>query len=141
MKELVNDTLSSPVKHKDSKLRNISRRNFGRQAALGLGSLAVLPPLGLAGPTEKPLSSQSTPNDQHQFSAESSAEIEARMQAILGKYGSRFTNEEKDTLRGFVVDFQRSLDRLRQYPLDNWDESVAVVRPLKTRRDRSTHSK
>ncbi len=138
MIELGKHILASLAKHQDSKHRNISRRDFSRQAAFGLGSLVALPSLNSARPDAiNPLASQAAPNDQYQPSPESRAEIEARIQAILGKYGPRFTDGEKIMLRGFVVDFQRSLDRLRNYPLENWDEPIAIVRPLKTRPKRA----
>ena len=124
----------------DSKrpIDSISRRDFGRNTTLAaLGALLV--PDKHPGSLPHHLSASSTvakqdgTENESDFSPESQAEIDARIQTIFGKYGSRFTDDEKDQIRGFVADFQRSLDRLRAYPLENWDEPVSFVRPLKTR--------
>jgi hypothetical protein len=116
---------------------SISRRDFGRNTTLAALSALLVPGKhpASAAHSSRTLSTsakQDATKKESDFSPESQAEIDARIQAIFGKYGSRFTDDEKDQLRVFVADFQRSLDRLRSYPLANSDEPVSFVRPLKT---------
>ncbi len=110
-----------------------SRRTFTRGAALAAAAAALrvdllpqaqLPPAASAPASEKP--ADQTPK----LSAQSQAEAEAKIQNILHKYGSRLSNAEKADLRKSVLSAQEPLEKLRAFPLENWDEPALVLRPV-----------
>ena len=55
-------------------------------------------------------------------------EAEARIAAVLGKYGSRFTEEQKADIRRNITGNQQGLDAMRAYPLDNSVEPATLFR-------------
>ena len=109
-----------------------SRRTFTRGAALAAAAAALpvdllaqtqLPPPASAPASEKP--AEQTPK----LSPESQAEAEAKIQNILHKYGNRLSDAEKADLRKSVLSAQEPLEKLRAFPLENWDEPALVLRP------------
>lgn len=102
----------------------LSRRDFARTAALA-AAVAVIPldlpaqeaPPPPAKPVEEP----------KPLSPASQAEAEARYQAILRKYGDRFTAAQKAEIRKSVMNGQKGLDALRAYKLDNADEPATIL--------------
>jgi hypothetical protein len=64
------------------------------------------------------------------LSAESQAEAEARYQQILSQYGSRFSAEEKASLREMNLVTQESLDKVRAFALQNGDAPALYLKPL-----------
>jgi hypothetical protein len=66
-------------------------------------------------------------------SPESQAEIESRIQAILGEYGGRFSDAQKTDLHRLCKEAQPVLDRLRAYPVENGDGPALYLRPLMER--------
>ena len=64
------------------------------------------------------------------LSPEGRAEAEARLQSILSRYGSRFSETQKSDLRRMCFLTQQSLDRLRAYPLANGDGPALYLKPL-----------
>lgn len=108
----------------------ISRREFARRAAF-VSAAATLSPAGILGPNSEAaatpaLQSANSPN----LSAESQAEVESRIQAILAQYGNRLSNEQKDDLRRLARESQQMLDRLRAYPAANGDGPGLYLKPL-----------
>ena len=108
---------------------SISRREFARRAAIvsavidgsrrcpGCAFADAVPP-----PTQTP--------DSPSLSAEGQAEAEARYQAILAVYGSRFSETQKADLRRLCLRAQEPLDRLRAYPIANGDGPALYLKPL-----------
>lgn len=47
------------------------------------------------------------------------AEVEARIQWIFAKYGSRLTDEQRADIRRIIASGQGGVDAMRAYPLDN----------------------
>lgn len=107
----------------------ISRREFARRIAIA-SAATVMPPSGLpasvALPETSPQQAPSTPA----LSAGSQAEADARYQAILNLYSSRFSDAQKTDLRRLCVSAQPPLDRLRAYPLQNSDDPALYLKPL-----------
>jgi hypothetical protein len=68
------------------------------------------------------------PDQTPKLSAGSQAEAEARIQNILRKVGSRLSDAEKADLRKLVLAQQESIDKLRDFPLENWDEPALTLR-------------
>jgi hypothetical protein len=110
----------------------ISRREFARRAAIV--SAASLAPANLlsAGVLPVPPQTQQPPVPAS-LSQESQAEVESRIQALLSKYGSRFSEAQKTDLRRLCKEAQPMLDRLRAYPTENGDGPALYLRPLMER--------
>jgi hypothetical protein len=108
----------------------ISRRQFARRAALLSASASIVPAASVfAGPLQTPLAQEPAPAHPN-LSAESQAEAEARYQQILSQYGSRFTTDEKTSLREMNLVTQTSLDKVRAFPLKNGDGPALYLKPL-----------
>lgn len=82
----------------------ISRRAFAALISAGAGGLAVTS-IGAA-PAEPPAAA---PN----------AEVEARINWIFTKYGSRLNDEQRADIRRIISGGQGSIDAMRAYPLGN----------------------
>jgi hypothetical protein len=135
----------TPGAEKDSK--DISRREFARRAALASAVASLGPAQAVAGvasaqtpnPTA-PASPQTTVPAQTsqavqapnlpKLSAESQAEADARLQAILAQYGSRFSDDQKADLHRLCVMAQPQLDRLRAYNVENGVSPALYLKPL-----------
>jgi len=74
------------------------------------------------------------------LSAEGQAEAEARLQAILSRYGSRFSDAQKADLRRLCFLAQPPLDHLRAYALKNWDGPALYLKPLVEREKKPARS-
>jgi len=109
------------------KRSGISRRQFARRAALLSASAAVVPATGLF----QPAALAQEPSAPHtDLSPESQTEADARLQQIFAQYGSRFSDEEKKSVRQLNVTTQQSLDRVRAFPLENGDAPALYLKPL-----------
>jgi hypothetical protein len=115
--------------HEESQRGAMSRRTFTRGAALAAAVAAVLPAELVAQTSSSSTSSPAAaPSEQSpKLSAGSQAEAEARIQNILRKYGSRLSDAEKADLRKLVLSQQESMDKLRDFPLENWDEPALTL--------------
>jgi len=108
----------------------ISRRQFARRAALLSATASIAPAAtvfadsSIAAPVQQP--TESHPN----LSPESQAEAEARYQQILSQYGSRFSTEEKTSLREMNLVTQASLEKVRAFSLENGDAPALYLKPL-----------
>ncbi len=71
-------------------------------------------------------------------------ESEARIALLFGKYGDRFTEEQKAEIRRNIRGSQEGFDAMRAYPLDNAVEPATLFRiyrrPARPRRVRSDKS-
>jgi len=134
----------------------MSRREFARRAAVA-SAVASLAPAGAVGArltsdrasaantstqapstppatsspqTPPPASAQQIALNLPKLSSESQAEVDARLQAILGRYGARFTDDQKTDLRRLCTVVQPSLDRLRAYAVENGEGPGLYLKPL-----------
>jgi hypothetical protein len=112
--------------------KNISRRDFAVSAALATAAVAALPADLLA--QEKPAAEAAKVETPHppKLSAASQAEVEERYAAILRKYGSRLSEEQKKDVHRNLISQQQGLDQVRAFRLENWDEPATVFNPLFT---------
>jgi hypothetical protein len=125
MKHLLGDsTMSEPGKV------GISRRQFARRAALLSASASMVPAASMFGESVQAPPAPQTPPAHPSLSAESHAEAEARYQQILSQYASRFSTEEKTSLREMNLVTQESLDKVRAYSLENGDAPALYLKPL-----------
>jgi hypothetical protein len=107
----------------------ISRRQFAQRAALLSASASIVPAASVFADSSITMPAQQAeahPN----LSPESQAEAEARYQQILSQYGSRFSAEEKVSLREMNLVTQASLDKVRAFPLENGDAPALYLKPL-----------
>jgi hypothetical protein len=109
-----------------SKPSRISRRDFARRAALAAASAACLPSQLLAEPAVAPPAPPQQAEEK--LSPESQAEVDAKIQAIFRKYGSRFSDDQKTDIRRLVAEGQKPLDAMRKFPLDNSDQPANVLK-------------
>jgi predicted small lipoprotein YifL len=58
------------------------------------------------------------------------AEIEAKYDAMIARYGSRLTDEQKTEARQALEFMQRGLEPLRAFPLENGDEPAEMYGAL-----------
>jgi len=116
----------------NEKAHAISRREFARRAAMV--SAASLAPANLLSADSLPAAPQTQqPPNPANLSPESRAEVESRIQAILGEYSGRFSDAQKVDLRRLCKEAQPVLDRLRAYPVENGDGPALYLRPLMER--------
>lgn len=124
---------------KKTKNSVISRRDFARQAALAAATAACLSGELLA----RPLGSLPPPPQEAEKkpSPETQAEADAKMQALLRKYGARFSEAQKKDFQRLVIEGQKPLEALRAFSLDNSDQPGNVLKlypdPSAPRRARS----
>lgn len=108
---------------------SISRREFARRAAI-VSAVSMVPSSAIPAetPSTAPLLTQApgTPSLSHEGQAES----EARYQAILAVYGSRFSDAQKADLRKLCFSAQEPLDHLRAYPIENGGAPALYLKPL-----------
>src|ERR1700730_14161780 len=139
-------------KPRSAKPLSLSRREFARRAALASALATVAPAAALTtttspqpnepapvaaadrrGRLSEPSSKvapEQQPADTAKLSPESRAEVEARIQTILGQYGTRFSDAQKSDLRRLCALAQPPPDRLRAYALDNGDAPALYLKPL-----------
>jgi hypothetical protein len=121
----------------------LSRRDFARTAALAAASAAIAPihlpaaPVGAERHTDDagqtPLQSPLSHADQ--------VEVDARVTEILRKRGDRLSPDQKTEIRRLTTELQKSIVRLRAYPLRNGSPPATILKivnsktpaPAKTR--------
>ena len=111
----------------------ITRREFARRTAM-VSAAASLAPASLL-PTEVASHASPTqqPSNSPKLSPTSQTEADARLQAILNEYGSRFSETQKTDLHRLCTEAQPGLDRLRAYATENGDGPALYLRPLMER--------
>ncbi len=115
---------------------HISRREFARRAAI-VSAISMVPTTSLPGHSSISAPAAGQSPDASSLSPESQAEAEARYQAILGAYGSRFSDVKRADIRRLCFAAQQSLDRLRAFPLENGDSPALYLKPLVEREKKS----
>jgi hypothetical protein len=114
----------------------LSRREFARNAAFAAVAAGI--PAQIAAQQEKPPTAPAPPRPaapspaqgEPKLSAAARAEAEAKIQNIFRKYGDRLNEEQKADVRKSMLSTQEGLEKLRAFPLENWDEPATVFHPL-----------
>jgi hypothetical protein len=112
---------------KDAK--KLTRRDFARAAAAA--ATAALAP-GAEALTRNVVGANGTrvlnPAGQDEAATARQGEIDARAADVLRRYGDRLSAEQKTEVRRLAGDLQKSLDKLRSYPIGNEDQPATVLR-------------
>ena len=96
-------------------MNKLSRRSFARNTVIAAAAAAVVPNL-LA--EEKPPA----------LPAASQAEVDARVQWIIGKYGARLDEAQRADIRRLIAGGQSSIDAMRAYALENANDPATPFR-------------
>jgi hypothetical protein len=89
-------------------MMRVSRREFVRDVMLLAAAAAVMPPLIAQAPDKPPA-----------LSAASQAEVDARVQWIVSKYGARLDDQERADVRRIITGGQAGIETMRKYDLAN----------------------
>lgn len=113
------------------KAGGVSRREFGRSAAMALAGGAVAASAGTASGLTLDKLADAARMAQEQadsgLSAQAQAEVEAKMQHIVATYGSRLTEDQKKQLRRTVSYHVRMLEAIRPISTANGDAPATVL--------------
>jgi hypothetical protein len=124
---------------KDSK-SGMSRREFARRAALASAAVSIAPAEAFTRSAALPAPGPQQPAISAELPAPSRAEADARLQSILGQFGSRFSDDQKTELKRLCGVTQLQLDRLRAFHLENGDGPALYLKPLLEREKKSAPS-
>ena|SRR5436190_6356478 len=91
-------------------MKKISRRSFARSAAIAATAAAVIP-AAIAQTPPAPAAPSLPPSSQ--------AEVDARVQWIFTKYGSRLNDAERADIKRLIAGGQPDIDAMRAYAIDN----------------------
>lgn len=112
---------------KNSQERGLSRREFARCIAVASAGAAILPgDLRAGAAVLRPEPFVQEP--EQELSTAAQAEVAAKVDSILRKYGSRLSDEQKSEIRRLVREGQAPLEKLRAFPLDNANQPATVLR-------------
>jgi hypothetical protein len=115
---------------------SISRREFARRAAI-VSAVSMVPANALTAESSSAESRLTQAPGTPSLSPAGQAESEARYQAILAVYGTRFSDVQKADLRRLCFLAQEPLDHLRAYPIENGDAPALYLKPLVEREKQS----
>lgn len=101
----------------------LSRRRFG-MAASGLALAACWPDAAFA----PGLSASGEFPAQRNINDKSQAEIEAKFENIIRKYGDRLSQDQRKKARSILAYHQKLLDSVRAFPVQNGDSPAIVLK-------------
>lgn len=108
----------------------ISRREFAKAAALT--TVAALAPLDLIAQQEKQPTTQAKPPEKPpetpKLSEASRAEADLAYETVIRKFGSRFSEEQKQDIKRLIDQQQGGLDKLRAFSVTNGDQPATVLK-------------
>lgn len=102
-------------------MKKISRRSFAVDAVVIAGAAAFAPILAQTQP-EPPGTTAAEPKpgtNPPPLSGASQAEVDARVQWIVTKYGAHLNDEQRADVRRLVSGGQPGVETMRKYDLDN----------------------
>jgi hypothetical protein len=117
--------MNKPVKN--SQTPGLSRREFARRVALASAGAAILPG-NLRASAGNLVPDPLVQEPPQKLSSAAQAEVEAKVDSILRKYGSRLSDEQKSEIRRLVREGQAPLEKLRAFPLENSNQPATALR-------------
>lgn len=108
----------------------ISRRQFGRNAAIAAAATLTAPALlaTTAEAAEAARPQEKKPEPLEGLTPEQITEVDARLANILRKYGNRFNDDQKARLRRILAQNERLMAPVRAFSLQNGDPPASVLR-------------
>lgn len=103
-------------------MKKVSRRTFARDAVVIATAAAVAPVLIAQTQPPAPKTTAAEPKPPTAppaLSAASQAEVDARVQWIVTKYGAHLNDEQRADVKRLVSGGQAGIDAMRKYDLDN----------------------
>lgn len=103
-------------------MKKISRRSFSRQAIIAAAAAVVLPAAIAQTDPAAPKTTPATPKPPDNLPAlspSSQAEVDARVQWIVTKYGSRLDETQRADVRRLITGGQSGVETMRKYELQN----------------------
>jgi hypothetical protein len=115
----------------------LSRRDFARQVATIAAAVVAAPAALVAEPQQKAgghaAPAAAAPHEgPPALPPVAKAEVDAKYDAMIARYGSRLTQEQKKQARESLEFMQRGLEPLRAFPLENGDEPAEMYGALPT---------
>jgi hypothetical protein len=128
---------SEPEHEAEAKEGTLSRRDFAWRIA-AIAAAAAVPSSLMGEPEQKPRAgaskragaAQARPGGRPPLSAAEQAEVDAKYEAVMGRYGTRLSAEQKKQVRQSLEFDQRRLEPMRAYPLENGDEPATMFGSL-----------
>jgi hypothetical protein len=122
--------------------RTISRREFAQRAAV-LSATAPFLPAEMIRPDISRDSAPQTAQNTPKLTAAGQAEADSRYQQVLTLYSDRLDDAQKANIKRMCAELQPSLERIRNFKLQNSDVPALYLKPLyeRDRKPQSTNSK
>jgi len=103
----------------------ITRRSFAVGAAVA-ATAALLPGKEIRAESAAPVQAQ--PSAMDKLSPKARAEVEAKVNEIFRKYGSRLSDAQKADIRKVMAEGQDGLEKMRRFVLTNGDQPATVFK-------------
>lgn len=110
---------------------SFSRRDFSRSAIAAVAAAALAPTPALPQRGETPAAGsppQQQAPDLSDLSAEARAEIDAKVENVIRRWGDRLSDEQKTRMRTIITRHVRMLETVRKFPLKNGDAPASVLK-------------
>ena len=122
--------------------RTISRREFAQRAAI-LSATASFVPAKIIRPDVSFDSASQAAQNAPKLTPAAQAEADFRYQQLLGLYSDRLDDAQKANIKRMCAELQPSLERLRNFKLENFEVPALYLKPLyeRDRKPQSTTSK
>lgn len=106
-----------------------TRRQFGRGAVAAIAAAAFAPTSAIPqrGDAPAPAPPQQGP-DLSDLSPAARAEIDAKVENAIHRWGDRMNDEQKTRLRTIITRHVRMLETVRKFPVKNGDSSASVLK-------------
>jgi hypothetical protein len=129
---IFSETNVIPHKSNRSKPR-VSRREFARSTALAAAAAALAPAAAaLSQPKHNSPSAfdarQQQGADLSDLSPQARAEIDAKVENVIRRWGDRLSDEQKSRARTIITRHVRMLETVRKFPLHNGDSPASVLK-------------
>jgi hypothetical protein len=120
-----------PKSFDSAKASPISRRDFGRRAALAAAvtlSSSTMLARNTGSVQESKPGEKSPDKDGGGLPPEQSQEVEARLANVVRKYGNRLSEKQRQHLRRILTYNERMLNSIRAFSLQNGDPPASVLK-------------
>jgi hypothetical protein len=112
--------------------KKLTRRDFARTAVVAAATATAALTPGSEAWARHIAAANGTPVPNHAGADDAAstrqAEIDGRVADVFRRYGDRLSAEQKTEVRRLAGELQKSLDKLRAYPLGNGDQPATVLR-------------